>query len=275
MVSQEEAKQYYLDVYNKGTIYVWGFNSGTTINSSTISQAYKNYGSSKYNYDYYQNKLKEGNGKNGSDCSGMHFPLSKNDMTAQCYYSKCKQKGKISTLPKDKIVILFKGTSTSNITHTGVYLGNGQCIHMKSSKENCVMEDVNKHNWTFWGIPEWIDYSKPLVQDYNKYTQESFLFDVSQILKTSNPKEMLKKSPTISTGINKKHALVTPLERYMKALGYYNGEIEADIGAIPVFGNGMKAAIKQYQREIVRATEQNCDGVITQNGATYKKLYGF
>lgn len=77
---------------------------------------------------------------------------------------------------------------------------------------------------------------------------------------------------TISTNYNKYHKVVTPLERWMKKLGYYNGEIEADLGKTPIFGSGMAEAIKKYQRYVVKATENNIDGIISRNGATWRNL---
>lgn len=272
MVTQEEAIKYYMNYYNSKAVYVWGMN-GDIISESTIQQAYKYCGNSNYPKSYYDAKLIEGKGRIGSDCSGMHFHLSGKDMTAQSYYNKCRTKGNIQTLPRNEVVLLFRGKSSS-ICHTGIYLGNGMCLHMKSSKENCVYEKVENHAWTYWGKPDWIDYSINTIPDYNKYTHANFILEVQTILGTGNRKELLSKSPTISTTTNKKNALVTPLERYMKALGYYSGEVEADIGSIPVFGKGMSNAIKQYQKEIVKANEVNCDGILSHNGATYKTLYG-
>lgn len=60
----------------------------------------------------------------------------------------------------------------------------------------------------------------------------------------------------------------------MKALGYYTGEIEADKGKKQCFGNGMKEAIRRYQKDVMKATPKNQDGVITKKKATWKKLLG-
>lgn len=283
MVTESEAKKYYKELYDIGSIYVWGFNSGTIITEESIAKAYKDYGSDQYNKTYYANKLKEGKGKNGSDCSGAHYPLSGYDTTAQGYYDKCVEKGKISTLPDDEVVLLFKGTETVyidqntgksttklKIHHTGAYLGDGMCVHMKSSKSNCVYEKVGNHGWTHWGKPSWIKYSEP--DPSLKYTHDDFLRDVMTILDVKTPEAAFEKTVTISTTINSRNALVTPLERYMKALGYYKGEIEADLRKTPIYGNGMKKAIIKYQTEIVRNTPQNCDGIITKKQKTWKTL---
>lgn len=159
---QKKARKYYIQVMEDGTIYVWAFNYCTIITKETIDKAYKEYHTTKYNRKYYDDKLKEGEGKPGSDCSGMHKDLSGYDTTAQGYYDRCTGKGPLSTLPLSDLVLVFKGKSSKSITHTGIYLGDGMVIHMKSSDENCVYEPVDKHGWTAWGYGDFIDYSEAL-----------------------------------------------------------------------------------------------------------------
>lgn len=165
------AFKYYNDVYNRHTIYVWNMNYDTIISKESIHKAYVDwYNSSKgkvgkYTESYYENKLKEGNGKPGADCSGMHYKLSGYDATAQGYYDSCTGKGPFNTLPINNLVLLFKGQSSKSIKHTGVYLGNGMCIHMKDSTNNSVYESVDKHNWSAWGYANFIDYTIPWTPD--------------------------------------------------------------------------------------------------------------
>ena len=74
---------------------------------------------------------------------------------------------------------------------------------------------------------------------------------------------------TISKNINKNHKVVTALERYLKTLGYYNGTIEADNGRVPIFGNGMETAVKNFQKD---KGLKIVDGIITARANTWKKL---
>lgn len=71
----QEVVQYFENLYASGAIYVWGFN-GQTINETSILKTMQNYQSGQYNYEYYMNKLREGNGKIGADCSGAMFTMS-------------------------------------------------------------------------------------------------------------------------------------------------------------------------------------------------------
>lgn len=115
---------------------------------------------------------------------------------------------------------------------------------------------------------------KSKKKDDNKYTHSQFIKDVCSILGVKDAKSALPKTVTISKTSNSSHKLVTPLERYMKSLGYYTGSIEADNGGTPSFGSGMESAIKKYQKNVVKASPANQDGVVTAKHATWKKLLG-
>lgn len=151
---------YFENLYHNKAIYLWGANS-ETITKELCDRLLKSYGSSTYNKEYYDNKLKEGFGRIGADCSGAMCPVSGFDTTAQGYYNKCTTKGVISAIPKDTACLVFKGTSASAINHIGFYLGNGSVytVEMKSSKENCVKNKLETGGWKWYGIPNWIDYS--------------------------------------------------------------------------------------------------------------------
>ena len=149
---------YFENLYTDRAIYLWGANS-EKITKELCDRLFKSYGSSTYNRQYYDNKLKEGAGRIGADCSGAMCPVSGFDTTAQGYYNKCSTKGNISSIPKDTTCLVFKGKSTSAINHIGFYLGNGYVVEMKSSKDNCVKSKLAKGGWKWYGIPNWIDYS--------------------------------------------------------------------------------------------------------------------
>lgn len=73
---------------------------------------------------------------NGADCSGFtmkvyeHFDI-KIPRVAQDQYDAAEKISKKELLPGD---LLFYGTSTSNITHVTMYIGNNQVIHASNSK---------------------------------------------------------------------------------------------------------------------------------------------
>lgn len=193
--------------------------------------------------------------------------------------------------PKVGDIIFFK--NSVRIYHTGivykvtssrVYTIEGNTSTAVGVVENgggvCKKSyDINYSKIAGYGRPNYdVEEKKtsiPTTTSNSKYSQKKFIEDYKSIMGLSTSatlEQMIEKSITISAGSNKYHSLVTPLERYMKYLGYYKGTIEADLGKKPCFGNGMKEAIKQYQKEVVKATAKNCDGIISKKKSTWKKL---
>jgi GH25 family lysozyme M1 (1,4-beta-N-acetylmuramidase) len=89
---------------------------------------------------------------------------------------------------------------------------------------------------------------------------------------TSNSQTILANTVTISAKNNKNHSCVTPLERILKTYGYYTGEIEADNGKSPIFGNGMAKASALYQSNIVGLKKPDMEW--TKGNSSYKKALG-
>lgn len=158
IIHKNKIIQYFENLYSNKAVYVWGMN-GEIINKSIIDKTYNIFKSNTYNRNYYDNKLKEGNGRIGADCSGCMCPVSGFDTTAQNYFNKCVATGNVSSIPRDKPCLVFKGKSLSSINHIGFYCGNGYVIEMKSSKDNCVKDKLDGKGWKWYGIPSWIDYS--------------------------------------------------------------------------------------------------------------------
>ena len=164
--------------------------------------------------------------------------------------------------------------------HCGVYIGDGVVIESTPAWD-CGVQKTGLGNrgvsvngktrmWEKHGRLPWIEYDK--VPTPHKYNIDDFRSDVKAILHVNTCAEAFEKTITISTIWNKSNALVTPLERYFRSLGYYEGDIEADKGQRPWFGAGMKEATKKYQRNIVGSTGKNVDGVLTAKAQTWKKL---
>ena len=227
MVKQKEALKYYLDIYKSKPIYVWGMNAPTIITQKTIAAACKSFKSATYTQKYYDDKLIEGLNHIGSDCSGLHYGISGYDTTAQGYYDRCTKKGDLKSMPTDEIVLLFASSkgSTKAIDHTGVYLPGYGAFHMKSSKDNGVLEDVKKRGWIAWGYADFIDYTakpekNPIVLDMQRELNT---------LKTVDPKLEIdgiagKKTlhAILSEGnlkFGSKHFLVKYLKQYLNSVG--------------------------------------------------------
>lgn len=108
------------------------------------------------------------------------------------------------------------------------------------------------------------------------YTQKRFVLDVQKAIGAEQDgiagDKTLGRTITVSRDRHKYHAVVTPLERRLKALGYYTGEIESDRGEPPCFGLGMEAAVKAYQKNVL--LYKNPDGEITAGKKMWKSLLG-
>lgn len=163
--------------------------------------------------------------------------------------------------------------------HCGVYVGNGvvveatpawDCGVQRTGMANVgVTIDGKTRKWDKHGKLPYVEYEETPQTEYGLI---EFRADVRRILGVGNDMEAFAKTVTISTIWNKSNALVTPLERYFKSIGYYSGEIEAENGKKPIFGQGMKNATKLYQRYVVKSKERDIDGVITKRAQTWKKL---
>ena len=165
--SQDEVKNYALAATD--WIYVWGAN-GEPLTKEYAETLYEAYGSNTYDIDYYNNKLKEGEGLIAADCSGFLYPLSGADNTADGYYRSCLEKGDISTLPENEVCLVFKQNSGGNMYHVGIYLGDGTVAEMNSSKTNYKHWPLDGRGYTHWGKPLWIDYSvKEIVGRWTPY----------------------------------------------------------------------------------------------------------
>lgn len=108
------------------------------------------------------------------------------------------------------------------------------------------------------------------------YTQRQFILDVQKATGSKQDSiagdETLGNTVTVSRNSNKHHAVVTPLERRLKALGYYSGEVEADGGGKPCFGKGMETAVSAYQKKALGY--KYSDGEVTAGGKMWKSLLG-
>ena len=213
MIKASDAVRYFENLYANHAVYLWGAN-GEKITPELCDRLYKNFGSGTYTKNYYNNKLKYGQGRIGADCSGSMYPISGFDDTAQGYYNRCPVRGNISQIPKDKPCLVFKGKNDKKITHIGFYCGNGNVIEMKSSKDDCVKRPLKAGDWKFYGIPSWISYDTAQ--------------DGSDVVK-----------PTLRRGDHNDYVL--HWQKYLSLLGFYKGEIDG------IFGPATEKAVKEWQ----------------------------
>ncbi len=214
MIKASDAVKHFERYYSLRAVYLWGAN-GQTITQDLCARLFKAFGNATYNKAYYDRKLAYGKGRIGADCSGAFAPISGFDDTAQGYYNRCPIRGKIGQIPSDKPCLVFKGKNEKKITHIGMYLGNGEVIEMKSSKDDCVKRTLKAGKWDFYGIPDWIDYGGAVP-----------------VLKTD--------LPTLRIGSS--GAYVTSWQTYLSMCGFYKGAIDGK------YCTGTEQAVREWQK---------------------------
>ena len=256
-VRQAELKQHFIDLGNNGAIYVWGAN-GQTITQELVDKLFKSFGNSKYNRKYYDNKLKEGEGKPGADCSGAIKPMSGYDTTATGYYNHCVDKGDIAFIPTNKVCLVFKKNSSGRITHVGCYTADGYVSEMASSKLNYQRKPLKNNGWDLWGMPDFISDRKTTFldtdgswgKDTTTKSQEVYGTTVDGII--SNQKMSCKKyvpgADTKSWKFNifctKGSTLIKAIQTDLKAKSYYTDKIDGWCG------KGTVTAIQKFLKDL-------------------------
>ena len=233
MVTDKQMNEWFEKLYKDKAIYVWGMN-GDIIDAETINKAYKNCHNPNYDLKYYQNKLQEGKGHIGADCSGSFCKMSGYDTTAHGYYTKCIEKGSIDSLPKHKpCMVFFPKKGTNIMGHIGWHMGDGYVIEMKSSKANCVRGKLDSR-WKYWGIPAFVEYTESEVCEV----------ELSILKKGDKGNE------------------VKTVQRLLKAMGYSVGLSGADGD----FGKNTEKAVIKFQTKM----KLTADGIVGKD--TWTKL---
>lgn len=231
MVFSKQVTEHFKKLYDGGAIYVWSFNCELITRQSIDKAIARHKGDKHYNEAYYEAKLKEGEGKIGADCSGSFYPVSGFDTTAQGYYNRCILKGKVSDIPYSRPCMVFVKGKTK-IDHIGWYDGAGRVYEMRSSKMNCRHDAIDLKRWTYYGIPDFVDYS-------DQEPEEKTCMIELDVLRKGSKGEQVK-----------------TVQRLLKAIGYSVGlsGIDGDYGK-----KTEQAVVKFQTKEKLKA-----DGIVGQ-----------
>ena len=148
MISAKGFETYLESVYRATAVYMWGADCeiGT---KELLENKKKQFGKSHY-VDLTVDKIE---GKICADCSGLFTPISGANITSKMYYDRCKEKGSIWNIPKDKKCLIFRREGES-IVHVAGYLGNGYLIEMW---DGCEKRKLKEIEWSFYGIPDFLE----------------------------------------------------------------------------------------------------------------------
>lgn len=112
------------------------------------------------------------------------------------------------------------------------------------------------------------DGSGAVVQT-SQYSTRDFVKEVQAaigaVVDGSPGPETQSKLITVSTQKNSTHPVVVPIQKMLNTYGY-GLAVDGSYGLKTAF------AVQMYQRDIVKATTANQDGIISKGGATWRKL---
>ena len=117
--------------------------------------------------------------------------------------TKWESKGEISSLPKNKVCILYQHAN-GKMQHTGIYIGNGEYIDSAGERIG-VRKSKMPWRWTHWGIPkEFYDVKEDKSSDKKDQDKPvppgSFPFQ-AKVTATSGRTVNLRKSASTNAGI--------------------------------------------------------------------------
>ena len=72
------------------------------------------------------------------------------DKSASGMYTTAKKKGPIGTFDKVPGRLLFRGSTPANISHVGIYAGNGVVVEAKGHAYGVVESEYSPRDWNFW-----------------------------------------------------------------------------------------------------------------------------
>lgn len=110
--------------------------------------------------------------------------------------------------------------------------------------------------------------TKPTTTKQEEYTLKQFIEDVQRICGAEEDgiagPETLSKTVTLSTRNNRTHALVEPVQKRLKAMGYDPGDADG------IYGSQTASAVQRLQKAI----NGKRDGIISKGKLTWKALLG-
>lgn len=92
---------------------------------------------------------------------------SAQDVSANGMYSKCKEKGKLNTMPEIPGVLVFMDG------HVGVYIGGGYVIEARGFEYGVVKTKLKNRPWVNWGKCPYITYTSSTASQQSKPVSEA------------------------------------------------------------------------------------------------------
>ena len=188
-----------------------------------------------------------------------------------------KSVNRVHYTPKVGDLVLYKFPGSNRINHVGIVEKvlapnkiqtiEGNTSIGNNSNGGAVMRRTRVTTYVVcYCRPDYLPSAK--LKETPEYTQSNFVADIQHILNVDvngvGDLKTLTMTPTVSQYKNRKHSVVRPLEKYLKTLKLYNGDIDGEAG--PEFDT----AVKKYQKQWMKKP----DGELTAKGTTWKKILG-
>lgn len=166
----------------EGCGYVWGA-TGYVLTQSRLNDLKE-----QYPDNVNEDIVKKWIGKEVYDCAQFTRAAMKqvgitlvSGASSQWKKTDWEYKGEISTLPTDRVCVLYRESPSANpMQHTGIYLGNGYVVDARGSKSGVMYTAFASYGWTHWAIP------KGLYDNYEKTEPEEVLPVLYQATVTAN-----------------------------------------------------------------------------------------
>lgn len=204
-----------------GEGYVWG-GKGEILTKKKLEELIEQ-------YPNYVSWAKNGHsvGKRVWDCAQLvRFAMKEigismvSGATSQWNKTDWIKKGKINTIPRDKICCLYRQINGTTMQHTGVYLGNGYFIDARGSSTGVVKTKLEKYPWTHWGIPDGLYSKKELAEEKPVTSQEvlKVLYQAKVVAESGSTVRMRSEASSSSSTLAK-----VPLETIVDVVEELNG----------------------------------------------------
>lgn len=253
-----------------GCAYIWGGYGEKLCTPSFREERASAYPSQKNNIYRYcqvlsgQKTICTGckyNGKQAYDCAQLTRYACKaggqalvSGSNAQWKKTDWETKGTIDTLPDVPGVILYHMDNNGEMSHTGVYVGDGFAVEARAAAYGVVKTTVKSRSWTHWAVLPGVlsdDGEQPsnTPEEAKESTSEAPKGTTGIVVMTMN---------TLRRG--DKGAQVKVLQFLLNENGFKAGTVDG------IFGSNTEKAVKAYQKQ----KRLSVDGICGRN--TWTKL---
>lgn len=192
------------------------------------------------------------------------------------YYKQIKR---WYSTPKPGDLVFYKFPGSNRINHVGLVIEVISANKIKTIEGNTslgnnsnggevMVRERNTNNVVGYGRPLYSTSSASVPNQKTLYTQAMFIADTQKSLGVDvsgvADKKTLNATVTVSKSKNNRHPVVVSLQKYLKSMGLYTGNVDGIAG--PMFD----AAVRQFQSTFSKRP----DGEFTAKETSWQKILG-